>query len=121
MTIKNIINKEKVDLRSVTPLVNIYDLEKEVVLEAEMPGAVKESISVEIHDDKLYLKGTRQDKISGAAETLLCERIPCHYERTFVLGTDIDKDSVKARFENGILRVALLKTKDSQPRKIAIT
>lgn len=121
MAIKDIIhNKEKDALRVIAPVVNIYEKENQILLEAEVPGAAKDSISVEINNDELEISSRREIQDIKGMQTILCERIPCEYRRSFILSKDIDKDSVSARFENGVIYVTLSKTKAAQPKKIQI-
>jgi HSP20 family protein len=43
------------------------------------------------------------------------------FSRTFTLPTDVDKEKITAKSENGVLKVHLPKVKVSQPKPIEIS
>jgi len=108
----------------IEPLVNIEELEKEIVLEAEMPGLTKDDIALELKDNTLTIKGKGKDAEDMTAKgyTLIHrERCPLEYQRSFVLSEDIDKNKIYAEYINGILKVRLVKSEDAQPKKIDVS
>ncbi|RJP27385.1 MAG: Hsp20/alpha crystallin family protein [Candidatus Omnitrophota bacterium] len=109
--------------RVIQPLVNIHETDKEVVLEAEMTGLTKEDIGLELKGNELTIKGkTREndEAIPKGYTVIHRERCPLEYIRTFVIGDDIDKSKIDAQYENGILRVKLVKSDEAQPKRIEI-
>lgn len=108
--------------RVVTPIVNIEESEKDVVIEAEMTGLNKEDVSIDIQGDELTIRGAKKDCEAPAGYmTVYRERCPFEYERTFVLGEEVKKNGITAKYDNGILRVTLPKSEKAQPRRIEIT
>ncbi|HPN73019.1 MAG TPA: Hsp20/alpha crystallin family protein [Candidatus Omnitrophota bacterium] len=108
--------------RIISPVVSIKETEKEVVIEAEMTGLSKEDISLEVKGDELTLRGLRKgcDEPSGYT-ALWRERCPFEYARTFILGDEVRRDGINARYENGVLSVTVPKAEKVQPKKIQIT
>lgn len=106
--------------QTVSPRVNIYETDKEVVLEAEMAGASKETVGVEIEGDELRIRGRSASEPPKEFAVVYAERVPSDYSRTFLLSSDIRRDKVDARYENGSLTVTLYKAEKPQPRKIVI-
>lgn len=108
-------------VRIVQPLVNISETDKEVVLEAEMVGLTRDDISLELKDDELVITGRARDNEAPKGYTPVHrERCPLQYTRSFLLGENIDRGSIDARYENGILTVTLHKVEAARPRKIEI-
>jgi HSP20 family protein len=113
---------EAVEFEAVLPAVNIFESEKEYVIEAEMPGIPKENLGVEIVDDHLLVTG-RPDVRAHAPEgyrAVYAERGLFEYRRAFSLNADVKRDGIRAAFDNGVLTLTLPKTEQAQPRRIAI-
>ena len=111
------------ETRVIQPLVNIQAEGNEVIVEAEMVGLTKDDISLDLKGSELTLRGkTRQNNetVPKGYTVIHKERCPLEYVRSFAVGDDIDKSKIDAQYDNGILRVKLLKSKDAQPKKIEI-
>jgi len=107
----------------IQPLVNIQEEEKTVVLEAEMVGLTKDDISLELKGDELTLRGKAgraDDAVPKGYTVVHKERCPLEYIRTFLIGDDIDKTKIDAKYDNGILKVTLYKVEKAKPKKIEI-
>lgn len=106
---------------SISPRVDVYDQEKTLVVEAELPGVQKSDISVSFERGVLSIKAekksTRDDK---GLSSYFGERSYGAYERSFRVSEDIDADSVKASFENGVLRLEMARKPEAEGRKIEI-
>ena len=104
------------------PRADIYETEEGIVLEVEMPGADKETIEVNVDDNWLTVKGRRvKTAASENAEVIYEERAPTGiYAREFLLGPEVDRDSVKASYQNGVLTITLGRKQEAQPKKIPV-
>jgi len=105
----------------VQPTVDIYETEKGVIVEAELPGVNKDGLNVEVLNDQLTITGSRKKAQSEGYAALYqeCES-DVEYRRAFQLNSEIDQQSIKADFKGGLLRVNLTKSQETQPRKINI-
>ena len=123
MTLKDIIKKDRGEdeLHTVIPVVNIREQGEAILLEAEMPGLDQSNISVEVQADELVISGKRESDAPKGYLSLHQERCALEYRRSFTLGRDIDRNNVKAHYENGILTIKLEKSEEAQPKKITIT
>jgi HSP20 family protein len=116
-------DKDSCQVRVIQPLVNIEEEDKDIVVEAEMPGLAKDDITLDLNGNELSLKGRakkQEDEIPKGYTLLHKERCPLEYARTFVVGDNIDKAGISAQYDNGILKVRLAKAQDAQPKKIDI-
>ncbi|WP_020589139.1 Hsp20/alpha crystallin family protein [Desulfobacter curvatus] len=112
-------NVEKTrQLYEVTPAVDIYENEDEILLHADMPGVVKENISVDIDNGTLSISGVRKLEIKGAATYE--EFSDVEYVRSFSVPQTIDVEKVEAELKNGVLRLHLPKSEAAKPRQIEI-
>lgn len=108
--------------RVVAPIVNIHETEKDIVVEAEMTGLKKDEISLDVVGDELTIKGAKKDcKVPEGYTVIYRERCPFEYSRTFVLGEEVKREGITAKYEDGILKVSIPKAERPQPKKIQIT
>ncbi len=86
---------------------DVYERDKSLVFETELPGVKKDEISVKVENDQLVISGEVKRNEEIDRENYF--RIGRHYgrfQRCFPLPTDlVEKGSVSAKFEDGILRV----------------
>jgi HSP20 family protein len=109
--------------KTIEPLTNIEETEKDVLLEMEMPGISKQDIDIELQEDRLGIKtniNNKEEDIPKGYTAIYRERFPAEYSRTFILGDDIAQDNIDAQFENGVLRLRLAKSEKTKPKKITI-
>nr|WP_320190087.1 Hsp20/alpha crystallin family protein [uncultured Desulfobacter sp.] len=112
-------NVEKTrQLYEVTPAVDIYENEDEILLHADMPGVVKDNISVDIDNGTLSISGVRKLEIEGAATYE--EFSDVEYIRSFSVPQTIDVEKVEAELKNGVLKLHLPKSEAAKPRQIEI-
>lgn len=106
------------NLRQVTPLVDIYENDDEILLHAEMPGVTKDDISVNIDNGSLTLSGVRSMTQDGVAEWE--EFGDIEYQRAFSVPQTIDVNKVSAELKDGLLALHLPKSEAAKPRTIKI-
>lgn len=115
-----------VELRSVPrgtfPTVNIYDRGNSLLLQAEIPGVDIKDLELGVVDNTLTLKGERKSKEISKKELFhRRERLMGTFERTISLPVQVDANSAKANYRNGILEVDLTKAQEAKPKTIQIT
>jgi HSP20 family protein len=104
------------------PPVDIYETDDAFVLKAELPGFSKEDVQIELHENRLTLRGERKRESDAKEEQYhRIERAYGRFERTFWLPTTIDAEKIKASFKDGVLELRLPKSEAAKPKRIAIT
>ncbi|MGC8795886.1 Hsp20/alpha crystallin family protein [Thermodesulfovibrio sp.] len=105
----------------ISPNVDIFERGNELVIQVEIPGVDKQDIDLTITDDRLLIKGEIK-KPEGVSEEdyILNERSYGPFSRTINLPTDVDKSSVKANLNNGLLEIVILRKEEAKPREIKI-
>ena len=86
---------------------DVYERDQALVFETELPGVKKDEIAIKVEDDQLIVSGEvkRNDEIDKEHYFRLGRRYG-RFQRCFPLPADlIQKDGIKARFEDGILTV----------------
>jgi HSP20 family protein len=103
------------------PAVNVWEEGDQVRLEVELPG-------MDLKDLEIYVTGGNQLTIKGERKQPTVEKGVWHrqergygnFVRVLTLPFPVDPEKVEAKFENGVLRVALAKHESAKPRKIPI-
>jgi len=106
------------ELYEASPTVDIYENEDEILLHADMPGVVKDDISVNIDNGTLSLSGVRKLASKGLANWE--EFSDVEYIRSFSVPQTIDVELVEAELKDGVLRLHLPKSEAAKPRQIEI-
>lgn len=104
------------------PAVDVYETDRELVVELDVPGFEEKDLALEVTDHTLTVKGERVQEAEDAERSFhLHERLEKHFERSFTLPIDVDLDKMKATFDVGVLEVRVPKMEAAKPRRIEIT
>ena len=110
-----------------TPRVDVTEEDDAYTLEMELPGRTEKDVNIELDHDNLTIsskveeKETKEDKKDKKkAKYILKERRYSEFTRRFSLPSDVDEESIKANFKNGILSINMKKKAIATPKKIAI-
>lgn len=110
--------KEKAELY---PAFDMVENEKEYVVSAELPGMDIKDIDVTLSDGLLTVKGEKRQEHEDKGEDYhRIERRYGSFHRSFRIPGKIKMDGVDANYKDGILRLTLPKTKESQTKKIEV-
>ncbi|HHV65168.1 MAG TPA: Hsp20/alpha crystallin family protein [Peptococcaceae bacterium] len=89
--------------------VDIKENEKEYILEAEIPGAKRDEINLEIDESRLTISVDRNEEINEEQDNYIRkERRTCSMSRSFAV-ENILPEKATAKFENGVLTIVLPK------------
>ena len=95
------------------------------VFRFDVPGVPKDAISISVEDNVLTVSGERTESFTdetGEPNTVYRREIVSgHFERSFRLPDDADKNKVTANYSDGVLEVRVARSEAAQPRKIAIS
>jgi HSP20 family protein len=101
--------------------VDIYEKDNTIIINAELPGVAKEDISVDIKGKLVTLGGERKSDEEIKDDTCYRrERRYGKFERTFNLPFEVNSDSVKATYNNGVLRLDIPKPEEQVAKKITV-
>jgi len=102
----------------VSPAVDIYETEGELVLLADVPGVPKDGVDIKLEDGVLEITAHRA---VSDVKPVYEEYRPASFYRAFNLSDEIDAEGIKAGLVDGVLTLTLPKTPKAKPRKIEIT
>lgn len=101
-------------MASWTPSVDVYEKDGSVIVEAELPGMKRENVEVTLEDSTLTLSGEmRREEEKSEEGYYRSERRYGRFVRSIPLPAPVKADQVKARFEEGVLRVTLPKAEEA--------
>ncbi|MFH1152474.1 MAG: Hsp20/alpha crystallin family protein [Pseudomonadota bacterium] len=121
---KDIINRDDMrpettrELPAYAPMVDIFENQEEILVHADMPGVVKEDVSVNIDNGRLFLSGVR--KVDSRGASTWEEFGSLEYRRTFSVPQTIDINKINAELKDGVLLLHLPKSEAAKPRQIEI-
>jgi HSP20 family protein len=103
------------------PAVDIYETDGNIQIEVEVPGMDEKNLKVKIEDNTLTISGDRKfEKKESKDNYYRIERNYGSFTRSFFLPDNVDKEQIKAKYENGILKVELPKKSEAKPKEIEI-
>src|SRR5215469_162118 len=95
---------------SFVPAVDVYEDEHKVTLKLEIPGINQEDLDISLENNTLTVRGERKFEKEEKEENFhRIERRYGSFARSFTLPSTLDKESVQANYENGVLKIALAK------------
>ena len=87
-------------------------------LDIDLPGFKKDDVQAELKDGYLTINAQTQGESEDKDEQgtyVRKERFSGKCSRTFYVGDDVEEDDIKAKFEDGVLKIAVPK-KQEQPK-----
>ena len=98
-------------------VVDVYETDKEVVVESAIAGVTAEELDISLEQDILIIKGKRKDPAEADKEKNYFVR-ECFFgpfEKEIILPKEVDTTQIKAKMKNGLLIIRLPKENgDSQ-------
>ena len=108
------------DEMSWSPPVEMYEKDDRFVVRVELPGVKRDVIDVSVTGDTLTVKGEREMPKQAKDEYHRCEVCYGSFSRSINMPATVDVDGIEATYEDGVLEVALPKTRDAKASKVEI-
>jgi len=104
------------------PLINLYDDQNSIYVEALAPGADPASFNISVAGETLTLSGEKP-RVQGEIKPEAFhreERAAGKFVRSIELPVDVDGNNVTAQYKNGLLLINLPKSEKAKPRQINV-
>ena len=88
-------------------------------LEFDLPGVASDSIDLDVERNVLTVRAERVAR-NGDWEMLASERPRGVFSRQLVLGDNLELDRIKARYDEGVLRLSIPVAERAKPRRIEV-
>jgi len=105
-----------------TPMVDIYETDKNVIAEIGLPGIDPNKVDISIENQILRITGSLEDKKEEKKKNYWRKEIKKgSFERAISLPTAVKEDKANAVYDKGILKITMPKlTTKPQKKKIKI-
>ena len=104
------------------PAVDIHETKSDVVVTMDIPAIDPKDISISVIEDKLTVKGERKrEKELTEEESYRTERVYGSFQRIVQLPTGVVGAKAKATYKDGVLKIAIPKSRKVMPKEIKIT
>ena len=104
--------------RYIKPAVDIIETEVGLTMVADIPGAAKDTLDINVDKGILTLNAPVSHSMPG--RSIYTEFEFAHYYRQFSIPETLDQEKAKAEFSNGVLTLKVPMAEAAKPRKIEI-
>ena len=109
------------EFQTVSPTVDMFDKDNEIVVKAEVPGIDKENIKISVSGSVLTIKGEmKKEEEVKEEDYYYAERSYGSFSRSLTLPCKVEEGKIKAEYKDGILELHLPKEAKSQPKEIKV-
>jgi HSP20 family molecular chaperone IbpA len=91
---------------------DVHETEEDYEIEMDLPGFKKDQINVKLEDGYMTISATKDhdtEKKDQHGKIIRQERYAGSMQRSFYVGDSVKVEDVKAKFEDGVLRLSIPK------------
>ncbi len=104
-----------------SPKMDIYETDKEVIAEVELPGVDPEKIDIKIEDSVLKIEAKVEEKKEEKGRGYYRKELSSGYcKRAVSLPIGVKEDKARAEYKDGILKISVPK-KETRKTKVGKT
>lgn len=93
------------------PAVNVSETDKSYEIELAAPGLKKEDFHVKVENGILTISSEKKSEKETKDKNYTRKEFNySSFTRSFTLPTDVKEDSIKAAYDNGVLKLSVVKT-----------
>ena len=115
------LNELRREMPALRPALDIIEEENRVLVNVELPGLAANDVDVQVDGDLLTISGefgsTEEEE---GTRYHYRERRQGAFKRSLRLAENLDTGNIEATFEQGVLRLAISRLPEAQPRRIKI-
>ncbi len=108
------------DCRCFVPRADIYEVDDQIVIVTDVPGANEGSIEVTLEKNILTINAYVEPAFPEGYSLAFAEYEVGDYQRSFKLSDEIDREKIQATVRDGVLRLYLPKAGAALTRKISV-
>jgi HSP20 family protein len=117
---EGLMEEMKAERRAPRLLMDAYRRGDEFVLHFDLPGVDPESIDLTMEENVLTISAQRAYEPRDEDEILVSERPQGRFSRQLFLGEGLDRESITASYDQGVLTVKISVAARAKPRRIEI-
>lgn len=104
------------------PRIDLKETEKEIIVNAEIPGVDKKDIKVDAYENQLTISFEKKQEKDEKDKNgwRIIERSYGSFSRTITLPQPVKSEGAKASYKDGVLKIVLPKQKETKTNSIKI-
>lgn len=115
------IKKEKLFASEGQLAVDVFQTEKELVIQSAVAGIKLKDLDISIKEDRLVIKGKRERPVENGKVNYFHQE--CYwgpFSREIILPVEVESSKAKATFKEGILTIRMPKIEREKKKKIEV-
>jgi HSP20 family molecular chaperone IbpA len=108
------------DTPTLVPPVDVFEDATGITLLADMPGADRETLAIDVNGDTLTLQAEFNLGEPAGTQPLHVEVRAPRYRRSFTLSRELDSAHIDAALKDGVLTLRVPKLAEAQPRRVEV-
>lgn len=107
--------------KAAAPALDLYETDKEIVAEVNLPGIAPEKVEVTVKDQMLEIRGRLEEKKEEKEKGYWRREIrKGAFERIIRLPAPVNEDKTEAAYDKGILKITMPKTEVKKEKAVKI-
>ena len=102
------------------PPVDITEDDSGITVLADLPGATRDTLSIDVNGDTLTLEASLGLEQPQGLEGVYAEVRSARYRRSFTLSRELDSANIDATLKDGVLTLRVPKLEQAKPRRIQV-
>lgn len=102
------------------PPINLFEQGGDFVAVIELPGIDKNDLQLEAKENTIRISGKKTVQYDERASIHRRERIWGMFDRTFSLPVQINPDTIRAEYRDGVLALSIPRAEGEKPKTIKI-
>ena len=104
-----------------TPAVDVYETQKDVVVETPLAGVDPQDVEIAIENDVLTIKGEMKRQSEVEDKNYYRQEVRSgSFHRSVALPAAVDGDRAKATYEKGVLKITIPKAERAKPKTVKV-
>jgi HSP20 family protein len=103
------------------PPINVFQQGGDLLAIIELPGIDKSSLQIEAKENTIRIAGKKAVSYPEGVSVHRRERVAGEFDRTFSVPVQLEPDSIKAEYRDGILALFLPRSERDKPRTITVS
>ncbi len=108
------------DCQCFVPRSDIYELDDQIIIVADVPGVSEKSVEITLEKDILTINAYVEPVEWEGYSLAYAEYTVGDYQRSFRLPDQIDRENIEAVLKDGVLHLFLPKAPQAKTRKIQV-
>jgi HSP20 family protein len=104
-----------------SPAVDVVEKEKEIIVKCDLPGVDKKDVKIKINSESVTISGElKKEKKQNEENYYVEERVYGAFSKIVPLPAEVDPEKAQAKFENGVLELAIPKVEIKKFKEITL-